>query len=234
MCPAKGRNQYVIDSYDFVIQTRRSLQCKVLGGNPMESKESEQLDPRAALDLIADTRTRARRALEVNGGLLYAAYGVVWLSVRGHPIYRTPSAWTFVVMGACMAAALAVSMITIGRAMNGVTGSSSTSGKLYGWAWAISFICLFFIIGGLGHAGASVAVIGLFASAGPALVVSFMYLVSGALWNNRTMFAVGAWLALTSGVAVIFGVVTFDLLIALVGGGGFLVAALYEARRKRS
>jgi hypothetical protein len=48
------------------------------------------------------------------------------------------------------------------------------------------------------------------------------------------MFVVGAWLALTSGVAVIFGVVTFDLLMALVGGGGFLVAALYEARKKRS
>ncbi len=208
----------------------------------MESKESEQLDARAALHLIADTRTRARRALEVNGGLLYAAwglawligYGVVWLSVRGHPIYRTPSAWTFVVMGACMAAALAISIITIGRATHGVTGLSSTSRRLYGWAWAISFICLFFIIGGLGHAGASEAVIGLFASAGPALVVSIMYLVSGALWNNRTMFVVGAWLALTSGVAVIFGVVTFDLLMALVGGGGFLVAALYEARKKRS
>src|ERR1039457_6045002 len=116
----------------------------------MESRESEQLDPRAALDLIADTRTRAKRALEVNGGLLYAAwglawligYGVVWLSVGGHPIYRTPSAWMFVVMGACMAAALAISIITIGRAMHGVTGSSLASGKLYGGGWGVGFFFL--------------------------------------------------------------------------------------------
>ena len=208
----------------------------------MESTESGQLDPRAALELIAATRNRAKRALEVNGALLYGAWGfawligytVVWLSVRGQPRYHTPSAWVFVVMGACMAAALVISLTTIGRAMHGVTGLSSASGKLYGWAWAISFACLFFVIGGLGHAGASEEVIGLLASAGPAFVVSIMYLVSGALWNNRTMFVVGGWLAVTSAIGVSFGAVTFDLLMAIAGGGGFLVAALYEARTMQS
>ncbi len=76
--------------------------------------------------------------------------------------------------------------------------------------------------------------IGLFASAGPVLVVSVMYLVGGALWNNWTMFVVGAWLALTIGVAVMFGVVTFDLIMAIAGGGGFLIAALYETYKKQS
>jgi hypothetical protein len=208
----------------------------------MESQETEQLDPSTALAIVADTRARARRALEVNGAVMYAAwglawligYGVIWLSVRGHVVYRTPAAWTFVVLGVCIGAALATSMVTIGQAMRGLAGSSSTSGKLYGWAWAISFSCLFFVIGGLGHAGASEAVIGLFASAGPAFVVSISYLVSGALWNDAMMFVVGAWLALTVGVAVLFGVVTLDLFMAIAGGGGFLVAALYEARTKRS
>jgi hypothetical protein len=133
-----------------------------------------------------------------------------------------------------MAAALVISEITVGRAMQGVTGLSSTSGKLYGWAWMIGFTCVYSIMGGLIHAGASEAVIGLFASAGPVLVVSIMYLVGGALWHNWTMFVVGAWLALVNGVAVMFGAVTFDLLMATGGGGGFLVAAVYEARRKRS
>lgn len=108
---------------------------------------------------------------------------------------------------------------------------SSTTGRLYGWAWAISFTCLFLVIAGVARAGASEVVIGLLASAGPVLVVSIMYLVGGALWQNRTMFVVGAWLALTTGVAVMFGPETFDLLMAVVGGGGFLLAALYEARR---
>ncbi len=98
----------------------------------------------------------------------------------------------------------------------------------------MSFILLFFIIGGLGHAGASDAVIGLFASAGPAFVVSIMYLTSGALWNDRTMFAIGAWLALVAGVAMFFGAVTFDLVLAIAGGGGLLVAALFEAHTRQS
>jgi hypothetical protein len=88
------------------------------------------------------------------------------------------------------------------------------------------------MIGGIAHAGASEAVIGLFGSAGPVLVVSVMYLAGGALWHDRTMFVVGAWLALTVGVAVMFGAVTFDLIMAIAGGGGFLGAALYETYRQ--
>ncbi len=208
----------------------------------MGSTESERLDPGAALDLIAETRKRTKRALQVNGALLYGAwgmawligYGILWLSVHGHRTYRTPAVWAFVVLGACLAVALAISVATIQRAMHGVAGLSSSSGRLYGWAWTMSFILLFFIIGGLGHAGASDAVIGLFASAGPAFVVSIMYLTSGALWNDRTMFAIGAWLALVAGVAMFFGAVTFDLVLAIAGGGGLLVAALFEAHTRQS
>jgi hypothetical protein len=206
----------------------------------MESTESE-LDPRTALDLIADTRRRTKRALEVNGALLYGAwgmawligYGAVWLSVRGHPIYRAPAAWAFVVLGVSMAAALVTSITTVGRSMQGITGMSSSSGRLYGWAWAISFCCLFALVSGLSHAGASEVVIGLLASAGPALVVALMYLVSGALWNDGTMFVIGICLAVTIGIAVFFGVVTLDLILAVAGGGAFLLAALYEVRTKQ-
>jgi hypothetical protein len=42
----------------------------------------------------------------------------------------------------------------------------------------------------------------------------------------------GSWLALTISVAVMFGAVTFDLFMAVAGGGGFLVAALYETHLK--
>jgi hypothetical protein len=208
----------------------------------MERQETDRLDPKVAMDLIADTRTSTTRALTVNGALLYGAWGmawligflVVWLSVRGHAVYRTPPAWTFVVMGACLTAALVISVISMAQAMQGVTGVSSTSGKLYGWSWMLAFLCVYSIIGGLVHAGASAAAVGLFASAAPVLVVSIMYLVGGALWQNWTMFVLGAWLALANGVAVNFGVVTFDLVMAIAGGGGFLVAAAYELYRRRS
>jgi len=105
---------------------------------------------------------------------------------------------------------------------------------MYGWAWLLGFVGLYAVLAGLSRAGASAAVIGLFASAGPVLVVSLMYLVGGALWRDRTMFVVGGWLVLVNVVAVLLGVEPFGLIMGIAGGGGFLVAAAFEARRRRS
>jgi len=208
----------------------------------METPEAELLDPSAAMDLIHDTQTKTRRALDVNGSLLYGMWGLAWLtgylalwfSLRDQHTYLGPSVWALVVMGVSMAAALAVTVVTMARAVQGVAGLSSMSARLYGWSWFIGFASLYAIVVGLSRAGANASAIGLLAAAGPVLVVSIMYLVGGALWHYPTMFVVGAWLAVANGVAVMFGVVTFDVVMAVAGGGGFLAAALYEARRRRA
>lgn len=208
----------------------------------MDPNEAEPLDPRAAMELLTDTREKTARALDINGALLYGAWGIawligylaVWMSVRGQSTYRGPDAWALVLLGMCMVVALVVTVVTIGRATAGVTGMSATSGSMLGLSWAIAFACLYAILAGLIRVGISVEVIGLFAGAGPVLVVSIMYLAGGSLWLDWTMFAVGAWLAVVAGVAVMFGPVALGLILALAGGGGFLVAAVYEARRRRS
>ena len=208
----------------------------------MEADEVERFDPQAAMDLLTDTQRRAGRALDVNGAVLYGVWGMawligylaIWLSVHGHTVYQPPAAWAFSVLGVGMVAALVATGLTIGRAVHGVTGVSSSSGNMYGWAWLLGFVCLYAMMAGLGRAGASAAVIGLFASAGPVLVVSLMYLVGGALWRDRTMFVVGGWLVLVNVVAVLVGVEPFGLIMGIAGGGGFLVAAAFEARRRRS
>jgi len=176
----------------------------------VEADEVERFDPQAAMDLLTDTQRRTGRALDVNGAVLYGVWGMawligylaIWLSVHGHTVYHPPAAWAFSVLGVGMVAALVATGLTIGRAVHGVTGVSSSSGNMYGWAWLLGFVCLYAMLAGLGRAGASAAVIGLFASAGPVLVVSLMYLVGGALWRDRTMFAVGGWLVLVNVVAV--------------------------------
>jgi len=208
----------------------------------VEADEVERFDPQAAMDLLTDTQRRAGRALDVNGAVLYGVWGMawligylaIWLSVHGHTVYQPPAAWAFSVLGVGMVAALVATGLTIGRAVHGVTGVSSSSGSRYGWAWLLGFVCLYAMMAGLGRAGASAAVIGLFASAGPVLVVSLMYLVGGALWRDRTMFVVGGWLVLVNVGAVLVGVEPFGLIMGIAGGGGFLVAAAFEARRRRS
>jgi len=208
----------------------------------VEADEVERFDPQAAMDLLTDTQRRTGRALDVNGAVLYGVWGMawligylaIWLSVHGHAVYQPPAGWAFSVLGVGMVAALAVTGLTVGRAVRGVTGVSSSSGTMYGWAWLLGFVCLYAMLAGLSRAGASDAVIGLFASAGPVLVVSLMYLVGGALWRDRTMFVVGGWLVLVNVVAVLAGVEPFGLIMGIAGGGGFLVAAAFEARRWRS
>jgi len=208
----------------------------------VEADEVERFDPQAAMDLLTDTQRRAGRALDVNGAVLYGVWGMawligylaIWLSVHGHTVYQPPAAWAFSVLGVGMVAALVATGLTIGRAVHGVTGVSSSSGNMYGWAWLLGFVCLYAMLAGMSRAGASAAVIGLFASTGPVLVVSLMYLVGGALWRDRTMFVVGGWLVLVNVVAVLVGVEPFGLIMGIAGGGGFLVAAAFEARRRRS
>ena len=208
----------------------------------MEADGVDRFDPQAAMDLLTDTERRTGRALDVNGAVLYGAWGIawligylaIWLSVHGHAVYQQPAAWAFSVLGVSMVAALVATGLTIGHAVHGVTGVSSSSGNMYGWTWLLGFVSLYAMLAGLSRAGASDEVIGLFASAGPVLVVSLMYLVGGALWRDRMMFAVGGWLVLVNVVAVIVGVVPFGLIMGLAGGGGFLVAAALEARRRRS
>lgn len=95
------------------------------GGVVMDAHEAEQLDPRSAMELVTDTRARTGRALDVNNAVLYGVWGLawlvgylaIWLSVRGHPVYQAPAIWAFVVLGVGMVAALAVTAVTIGRAV---------------------------------------------------------------------------------------------------------------------
>ena len=207
----------------------------------MDPNETGPLDPKAAMELLTDAREKAGRAFDINGALLYGAWALawlvgylaIWLSVRGQATYRGPDAWAIVLLSLCMVGALVVTVRTIGTAARGVTGLSSTSGSMFGFSWAVAFACFYAILASLVRAGISDEAIGLLAGAGPALVVSIIYLVGGALWLDWTMFVVGAWLALVVGVAVMFGPVVLGLLMAIFGGGGFLVAAAYEWRRRR-
>ena len=132
----------------------------------MDPNETGPLDPRAAMELLTDAREKAGHAFDINGALLYGAWGTawivgylsIWLSIRGQATYRGPDTWAIVV--------LSLGMV-------------------------------------------------------------------GALWRDWTMFIVGAWLALIDGFAVMFGPVTLGLIMAIFGGGGFLVAAEHEVRRQR-
>jgi hypothetical protein len=71
-------------------------------------------------------------------------------------------------------------------------------------------------------------------SAGSGLVVGILYLVGGALWQDRVQYGLGAWILAASAAGALAGSPAVYLVMSLAGGGGFLLAAAWFAVRARS
>jgi hypothetical protein len=200
------------------------------------------MDVRAAADLLRQTERDTRAALTVPTAPINAAWGVawlvglgvMWLSVRDQHPYQGPTTPAAVLLGVLILAAIAATMVVVIRATKGVGGASDTQGRMYGWAWPIGFGTLFTIEGALGQVGASAEVLGLLGATGPLLVTSLIQIGGAAIWLDRPMFVLGAWLALVAAVGVWTGPVAVLAVEAVAGGGGFLVAAALSARRNRT
>ena len=68
--------------------------------------------------------------------------------------------------------------------------------------------------------------------AAPGLIVALLYLSGGALWQDRLMYGLGAWFVAVFGAATVLGPPEHLLLAAVLGGGAFLGAGLWERRRR--
>lgn len=200
------------------------------------------LDPREALAMLESERSRTQRQLEPDVRLLYGVWGAAWLvgflvlwaSATGRgPLVLPPTA-----AGAVFAALLAVAVVVTGvhsvRRLAGVRGSSSTQGAMYGWAWLLGFGCVASLIGSVAGAGASPQVMGVLAPTVSGLVVGLLYLAGGAMWQDRAQYSLGVWILVASAAGAVAGYPTNHLVMGLLGGGGFLVAAAVVAVRGRA
>ncbi|MFI2104180.1 hypothetical protein ACH436_12870 [Isoptericola sp. NPDC019693] len=189
-----------------------------------------------SLRLIREQQDRARAALEPDGRALYGAWGVAWLagylvlwtSARGR---GEPEAWAFWVFAAAITAAVVFTMVhTIGRTA-GTRGVSARTGAMYGWSWMLGFLTLSVFLGGLARAGADDEVMALASNGGACVVVGLLYLGGAAAFGDRSLFVLGAWILLVAAAATFAGLPVTYLVMALAGGGGFLVMAGVEHLR---
>lgn len=201
----------------------------------------DDLDSHAAAALLEHATEHARRAMEVRVPWVYAGWGVawlvglgaMWLSVRTQVPYRGPGAGASILFGVLAVGALVGTVVAVVRATAGRHGQSEFQGRIFGWAWPIGFAAFFTLDGALAHYGAAGTVLGLFGAAGPLLITSLIYLMGAAIWLDRPMFVMGAWLAVVAAAGVWTGPVTVLLVNAAAGGGGFLAMAGYLGGRKR-
>ena len=207
------------------------------------------LDPAESLRLIAAQREKAKD-VEPDGRVLYGVWGAAWVlgyttlwvsSLRtadaaatatgttgGSSAVGQPEPWAFIAFAVLLGAAVAITIVHVLTRVRGVRGASARSGALYGWAWPLSFAAMSMVLGGLARAGASPEVMALASNSLSCVIVGLLYLAGGALWQEVRLYVLGVWILLVAGAATLVGLPGLYLVMAVAGGGGFLLLALVE------
>jgi hypothetical protein len=194
----------------------------------------DELDPREAARLLAQTEREARHQFNPSppwitafgGCVILLAYGALWLSVRDQHPYTGPSLGVIALVYAAIVASMAVSAKVYRRATAGVKGPVVRQQQLEGVAILMSFILGSPVLqGALKHYGASDAIVyGVIPAAAPLIIVGTTVVgiaASKADWPQlAAALAVvvggavaafvgpsGAWLA--AGIALFVGVIVY-------------------------
>ncbi|WP_243233569.1 hypothetical protein [Microbacterium sp. CIAB417] len=159
------------------------------------------------------------------GLALLIGFGALWLVERA----AVPAPVSLIVCGVAMAGALTVSSIFGARMGRGLRhrGPIEWVGPVFGLTWPVGLLGMFLVGLGLVRNGMDPALLWVFLPVAGVLFVGVMYMIAGGIWPNWPTIAMGAWLVLVAVVAPFTGASL--LVLAVAGGGGFLLAAVYVA-----
>lgn len=199
------------------------------------------LDPAETLRLIRQQQEAARDATEPDGRLLFGAWGLAWL-IGYLAMWTTaretgsPEPWAGWVLAGCIVGATTFTIVHSVTRTAGTRGASARIGALYGWTWFLAFTAFGVMLGAMGDAGAPPEVMAIAANGFACLIVGLMYIAGGLLFEENRMAAVGAWMLVTAVLAAFAGMPNTYLVMAVAGGGGFLVMVgveqVFRTRRR--
>ena len=200
---------------------------------PGSTDEDMGMDVARAAVILAEAREQARHQLRIRypvlfsiWGLMYLlGYGAIWLSVRGQHPYQGPTPAALLALTFIVAAAIATTVVLVGRAVSGIGGSSAVRRRVYVLASLTGFVGLLTLEAALDHAGASRGVLGVYGAAAPILLTGLIYAVSSAIWLDWTVFGLGLWLMTVAAGSGFAGPVTVWAVDALAAGLAFLLMA---------
>ncbi|MGY6499221.1 MAG: hypothetical protein ACXIUP_13460 [Microcella sp.] len=192
-------------------------------------------DPAAALALVQ----RQQAALERDqlGGIpvILLVWGVAWLVgfgalwsgyAGGNPWFQVPLTVAGIVFAVFLVAAMGISAWIGMRLNRGVRGPSNFSGAVYGIAWPIVGFGAWLMGVALARNGMDSELQSLFFPAIFALVAGVMYVMGAAIWRSLDQLVLGLIILVAGTVAPFFGAPTNNLVMAVLGGGAFLIAGL--------
>lgn len=188
-----------------------------------------------ALALIRSQQTALERDQLSGIPWILGVWGVAW-SVGffalwsgyegGNPWFSIPLPISGTIFGVLLVGSIVFSAIVGMRLNRGVRGPSNFSGAVYGISWSVVSFGAYLVGAALINAGMDSELASLYFPAVYALVAGSMYLMGAALWRSIDQLVLGAVIIVTGTVAPFFGAPTNNLVMAVLGGGAFLVAAI--------
>jgi len=197
--------------------------------------------PAEVLAVVENQRHHALRQLDVDSSLLYLCWGTAMLlgyaalylgSSHGREPTIDPTVSGFVFSGLLVAAAVATG-VHIYRRVRGLRGPGSTQGSMYSLSWVLGFAAMSVMGSGLIRAGMSDELADLFFFAVSGLIVGLLHLAGGAVWLERSMYALGAWVIAVFSAATLVGLPLAYVLAAALAGGAFLGTGIWLRLRQR-
>lgn len=204
--------------------------------------EHRQFDPADALALIETESARVRRSLDAHLPLPLLAWGLAWLigfgalwfDVRSQDPFTGPGTVAAVLFAVLLVAAAVVTAVATSRATRGRGGVTARRARDLGLFWGLGFLAVLLLAAGIARVGIPPQAAALLFSGGSVVVTGLAYLATAATFGGTVEKVLGAWLLVVVGGGVWTGPTTLMALIAVAGGGAFLLAALVQARRSRS
>lgn len=208
-----------------------------------DDQDDSAPDPAAMMSLLTEQQRRVDAAQLAPIPWLYAIWGVAWLIgyavlwsawEGGNPWFRIPGVAAGVAFGVLIVASTVASIVVSTRINRGVQTLSSFQGAVYGISWSLSGFATFALGAGLAFNGMSSELVSVYFPSAFGLTVGTLYLGGAALWKDKGQLVLGIALLAISVIAPFAGQPTNNLVIAIGGGGAFLIGALTTQLRIRS
>ncbi|WP_218026016.1 hypothetical protein [Nocardia miyunensis] len=122
-------------------------------------------------------------------------------------------------------------VIAAQRSQRGAGQPQILSARLLGLAWIVAFAALCLAITGLTSSLDYPGLATWLWPAGSGLMVGLIYIAEGAHRRNILHYSLGSWLTLISAAACWFSSPVFFSILAILGGGGYIVGTVLESRR---
>jgi len=191
-------------------------------------------EPAVMLALLEEQQRKVDAAMVSPVPWLYGIWGTAWLVgflmlwsawPGGNPWMRVPALVAGGVFAVLTLGAILSSAVIGMRINRGVRGTSDFQGAVYGASWSLCGCAFAALGGGLIANGMSWELASVYYPSAYGLMVGTLYLGGAALWRDKGQLVIGIALLVVASVAPFFGQPANNLVMAVAGGGTFLVGA---------